>query len=86
PTVFTVAHGATYEAEYEFDEYDVNFDAIKCTWVSGGQYVGHITANDGVGTTSNISPVTAGPVFSVIEYMSLEYLGNAETNTFEITH
>ena len=56
---FTVTHGTTYEAEYTFDENDVNVESVRCAYVSGGQ-VGTISINDGPGTEVEVAPDILG--------------------------
>ena len=85
-TVWTVAAGTTKVYTYEFDVDDVNLEAIKCSWVSGGTTTGYISMSSPLYTTSYISPDFPTTVFSEIEYDDYDYSGTTELIHFTITH
>ena len=86
-TTFTVAQYSTEVYTYEFDEYDVNLDAIKCAWVQGGTEIADISVSSGTGTSDDVSPmISAGPPPTYYKLYFTTYSGSGtfEHSTFTI--
>ena len=88
PTTFSVSIGTTYTAHYEFDEYDVDLEAIKCIHSSRQNPIGLIYVSPGPTITVNVLPqLTFWP--QTVTYCQFEYWyyyaqGSYEQHKFKI--